>query len=359
MATFSVSNLKPLSIETKQQNDNLRPFFTQSLDLLCIAGFDGYFKHLNPMWTTRLGWTVAELVSKPFIDFVHPDDREATLAEIDRLIKGEKSICFKNRYRHRNGSYRWLRWSGWLAQGGQRYYAIAQDLTRQNRQEREIIEIADREKERLGLELHDGLCQSLAGIAALSSTLSRRLAAHADTTEFAAAAEINQLLNETIRQARDLAHNLSPIGLNIIGLQGALETLSLNVQQWFHTTCTLTCDRSFPRLDHEVEGHLFRIAQEAVNNAVKHGQADRIEMSLCVKGKEGMLSIQDNGMGMSGNSGDSKGIGLHIMSYRARLIGGILKLRQLKQSGMAVICVFALTETLEPGEDLDDACKNA
>ncbi len=343
--------IKPLPSQTEQEKDDLRPFFTQALNLLCIAGFDGYFKHLNPMWTTRLGWTVEELTSKPFLNFVHPDDREATQAEFDRLIQGGESICFENRYRHQNGSYRWLRWSGWPVLGDKRFYAIAYDFTRQNRQEREIIEIADREKERLGLELHDGLCQSLAGIAALSSALSKRLAAHADTTESAVAAEINQLLHDTIRQARDLAHGLSPIGLNIVGLQGTLETLSLNARQWFNITCTLSCDNSFPRLHREVEGHLFRIAQEAVNNAVKHGLADYVEISLCVKGKQGLLSIRDNGVGMTENPGDSNGIGLHTMYYRTRLIGGRLKVRQRKERGMAVICSFPLNETLEPDED--------
>jgi len=347
--------IKPLSQRTEQEDDNLRPFFTRALNLLCIAGFDGYFTYLNPMWTTRLGWAVEELTSKPFLDFVHPDDREATLAEFDRLIKSEDSLCFENRYRHQNGSYRWLRWTGWLAPECQQIYAIAEDITRQKRQEREILDIADLEKERLGLELHDGLCQSLAGIAALCSTLSRQLAAHANTTGATAAIEINQLLNETIHQARNLAHGLSPIGLNIVGLQGTLETLSLNAQQWFNVTCTLTCDRSFPRLHHEVEGHLFRIAQEAVNNAVKHGQAGRVEISLCVKDKEGVLGILDNGAGMSGKPGDSNGIGLHTMFYRARLIGGSLKVRQRKQHGMAVICAFPLIKTLEPDEDLDYA----
>lgn len=343
----------PTPIE--QEKYDLRPFFTLALNLLCITDFDGYFKQLNPMWTTRLGWTVEELMSKPFLDFVHPDDREATQAEFDRLINGEDSICFENRYLHQNGSYRWLRWSSWRTSAAQLLYAIAYDFTRQNRQEREIIEIADREKERLGLELHDGLCQSLAGIAALSSALSRRLAAHAGTTESAAAAEISQLLNEAIHQARDLAHGLSPIGLNIVGLQGALETLSFNTEQWFNITCTLTYDCSFPRLHHEVEGHLFRIAQEAVNNAVKHGQTERVEISLCINDKKGMMIIRDNGEGMSENPGDSNGIGLHTMFYRTRLIGGSLKVRQHKPRGMAVICVFPLTETYELLEDMDDA----
>ncbi len=115
---------------------------------------------------------------------------------------------------------------GWGVPECQQIFAIASDTSREKRQEREILEIADREKERLGLELHDGLCQNLAGIAALSSTLAKRLAAHVDTTASAAAVEIKQLLNESIRQARDLAHGLSPPGLHNIGLPGSLDHLS-------------------------------------------------------------------------------------------------------------------------------------
>jgi len=239
----------------------------------------------------------------------------------------------------------------------QSIYIIACDITGQKRQEREILEIADREKERLGLELHDGLCQNLAGIAALSSTLSKRLAAHSDTAASAAAAEIKQLLNESIHHARNLAHGLSPIGMNSIGLLGSLETLTLNVQERFRVSCTLACDLEFPRLHSEIEGHLFRIAQEAVTNAVTHGRPDCIEISLSIKGKQGLLSIRDNGVGMTENTGNSGGIGLHTMLYRARSIAGSLKVRQLRQRGMTVTCAFPITEILETPEDWDYARK--
>ena len=101
---------------------------------------------------------------------MHPDDRDATLAALGTLAEGEESVFeFENRYRHRDGSYRWLRWNARPLPGRRRIYATARDVTRQKRLEREILEIVDREKERLGRELHDGLCQTLAGIAALSS----------------------------------------------------------------------------------------------------------------------------------------------------------------------------------------------
>ena len=150
-----VEEQKLQSARVEQAKDEYTRFFDQSLDLLCIAGFDGYFKRLNPRWTTQLGWTPEELEARPFLDFIHPDDREATLAQIDARNNGADIIQFENRYRHRDGSYRWLQWDARPVPEHQRIYASARDVTRQKRLEREVLEIVDQEKERLGRELHD------------------------------------------------------------------------------------------------------------------------------------------------------------------------------------------------------------
>ncbi|MFO1206360.1 MAG: PAS domain-containing protein, partial [Burkholderiales bacterium] len=271
----------------------------QSLDLLCIAGFDGYFKRVNPAWTTDLGWSLQELRATPFIDIVHPDDREPTQAEVAKLVGGADTVCFENRYRHKNGSYHWLQWSARPVPGRQLIYATARNVDRQKQLERQIIEVADLEKERLGRELHDGLCQTLAGIAALSATLSRRLVATSDFDGSAAAARIARLLSEAIAEARDLSRGLGPIGLQGGDLAAALRGLVLNVRQQFCASCTFESEYPFPRLRHEVAAHLFRIAQEAVSNSVAHGRADRIEISLSGTEVEGLLSVRDNGVGLS------------------------------------------------------------
>jgi PAS domain S-box-containing protein len=331
-------------------------FFMQSLDLQCIAGFDGHFKRVNPAWTTDLGWSREVLQATPFLDFVHPDDRESTQAEVAKLVGGGDTVCFENRYRHQNGSYHWLQWNARPVPGRHLIYATARNVDRQKQLERQILEVADREKERLGRELHDGLCQTLAGIAALSATLSRSLVASSDFDGSAAAARIARLLSKAIGEARDLSRGLSPSGLRGGNLAVALEGLALNVLQLFRVSCTFESEGPVPRLAQEVAAHLFRIAQEAVSNAVAHGRADRIEISLGGTDGDGLLSVRDNGVGLPDEAHQGRGIGLHTMAYRARLIRGSLDVRRLVPRGTAVTCVFPLPEA--PGHTLDHAREN-
>ncbi len=171
----------------------------------------------------------------------------------------------------------------------------------------------------------------------------------------AAAAEITKLLNDSITQARDLARGLGPVGLREIGLDSALEALAHDVEQMFRTSCTLECEGLIPRLDHEVEQHLFRIAQQAVHNAVAHSRGDRIEIRLCLRDGKVLLAVRDDGVGLSEGTRDSDGIGLHTMAYRARLIGASLEVRRRTRRGTVVSCVFQLPETPGDAEDRDHA----
>ncbi|MDX1522940.1 MAG: PAS domain S-box protein, partial [Anaerolineae bacterium] len=110
-------------------------FFRLSLDLLCIAGFDGYFKELNPAWERTLGYTVVELLSRPYIEFIHPDDREATEAEAQKVRTGRETVAFENRFRRKDGSYIWLLWSSSVSIEGELFLAVAREITERKQTE--------------------------------------------------------------------------------------------------------------------------------------------------------------------------------------------------------------------------------
>lgn len=134
-------------IERKRVEVERDRFFRLSLDMFCVADFNGYFKELNPAFERILGYSVEELMAQPFVDFVHPEDREATVAETRRLLAGEHSICFENRYRLKDGSFKWLEWSAIAYPAEQRIYAAARDITERKQAEAELLkakEMADR-----------------------------------------------------------------------------------------------------------------------------------------------------------------------------------------------------------------------
>jgi len=114
-------------------------FFTLSLDMLCIAGFDGYFKRLNPSWEKTLGWTNEQLLEKPYLDFVHPEDRDATIAEAQKLAAGDHlTVSFENRYRCADGSYKWMLWNAAPLASNQLIYAAARDITLRKEAEKQL-----------------------------------------------------------------------------------------------------------------------------------------------------------------------------------------------------------------------------
>jgi len=126
-------------------------FFEVSIDMLCFLNFNGYFKRLNPAWERTLGFTRAELMSRPFIEFVHPDDRERTLRQNAEVRSGGKALGFENRYLCRDGSYKWFRWNAAPDDGNQVIYSVARDITDAKR--------AEAERERLVKELQEALAE--------------------------------------------------------------------------------------------------------------------------------------------------------------------------------------------------------
>ncbi|MFQ5927231.1 MAG: PAS domain S-box protein, partial [Terriglobia bacterium] len=138
--------------ERKRAEEELNRLFTLSLDLLCVAGFDGYFKRLNLAWEKRLGFTNQELLAKPYLEFIHPDDREATAAEARKIETGTATLSFENRYRCKDGSYRWLSWTAYPIPEQQLIYGAARDVT-ERKQAEEALQKANVQLETTNKEL--------------------------------------------------------------------------------------------------------------------------------------------------------------------------------------------------------------
>jgi PAS domain S-box-containing protein len=219
----------------------------------------------------------------------------------------------------------------------------AVDITEQKRLERQIQEISEQEKRRIGQDLHDGLGQYLTGIAFMSRLLQRKLA-EKQLPEAVEAEKIATLVNKTVFQARDLARGLCPVELENNGLHAALQDLSCTTEKLFNISCTVECDSNAGISDNNTALHLYRIAQEAINNAVKHGKARNIIVALARTGRNVTLKIEDNGIGFPKSDHKSKGIGLRVMNYRAGMIGASLSIESQRTGGTIVTCRLSLPE---------------
>jgi len=206
-----------------------------------------------------------------------------------------------------------------------------------NRLEREVAVVADREQQRMGQDMHDGLSQQIAGIAMLAGTLADQL--NADHSPFAKrTGNLVEAIEVAKKQARDLSKGLMPIEIDSQGLRVALDELAERTGKTYDIECTFENPTALPKTDNFTATHLYRIAREAVHNAVKHARAKRIWICL-TNGAYTMLTIRDNGVGLdSGQSTD--GEGLRMMRHRANLIGASLSLRNAKDGGTVVQCVL-------------------
>jgi signal transduction histidine kinase len=135
------------------------------------------------------------------------------------------------------------------------------------------------------------------------------------------------------------------VQLKAIGLMAALADFCLNTETRFGVTCRFHCEYRHPKLGADREAHLYRIAQEAVSNAISHGQSKRMEVSLAFQNGQGTLAIQDDGEGIGDRSDCHPGMGLHTMAYRARAIGGTLQLNGRSPRGTVVTCVFPVPQS--------------
>jgi signal transduction histidine kinase/GAF domain-containing protein len=206
--------------------------------------------------------------------------------------------------------------------------------------EREILDISERERRRIGEELHDSLGQQLTGIAFMTKVLEQKLA-KTSPNEVPDVAEIAKLVALATNQARGLAKGLYAMNLDAESFISSLEELARTTRDLIGVHCVFYCDKAVKVEDTSVAMHLYRIAQEAVNNAIKHGKAKKIEIGLACEKEMSVMTISNDGLDFPKEfETKGTGMGLQIMDHRADLIGGSLKIIAAKEGGTVVTCKF-------------------
>jgi len=322
-----------------------------------VDALEGRMLYISPGYEEIWGRPCEILYESPRVwyDAIHAEDRDRML-EADLNLRKRGSYDEEYRIVRPNGSIRWVRDRAFTIRNEagemRRVGGIAEDITERKLLEKEVIEINDRERSRLGRDLHDGICQQLVSIAFATDLLRRDLAAKSPG-EAAQASRITTLLDNAISQARNLSHALSPVNLAGDGLAMALRGLSGSVSKGLGVVCGADCSENVFVHDHAVAMHLYRIAQEAVQNAIKHSNPTQILIRLGQEGETIHLSISDNGTRADDETERNLAVGLSIIKFRTNMAGGRLETEKRAAGGTTISCTFQQKTTKEKLPETD------
>jgi len=224
---------------------------------------------------------------------------------------------------------------------------LRQEIEERERLERELLGIIERERQRIGQELHDSIGQQLTGISFMAQKLEKRLSHKSLTEEIPYAERIGTCVGQAAEQTRALAKGLHPVDLDRNGLVSSLQELAANTEQLFNISCLLKSERAVSISEVSVATNLYRITQEAITNAVKHGKARKIWIELVVKNGHLKLMVENDGLDFLTGRTHGKGMGLRIMQYRTEAINGSLEIRKRANGGTIVTCVLPSGEHLQ------------
>jgi PAS domain S-box-containing protein len=343
---FDISDLK----HTEKALQRERNFASAVLEtvgaLVTVLDPEGRIVQFNRACELTTGYSLEEVRGKRIWDFfLLPEEVERFKQMFSLITFDELPQDFQTHWVTRHGTQRLIAWSSTMLPGtdGTPSYIIASgiDITEREQLERALLNISAREQRRIGQDLHDGLGQHLTGIAFMAKVHEEKLA-EKQVTDAADAAKIVRLVNEAIHKTRELARGLLPVVSDAHGLMSALQLWAAEVQDLFGICCRFECETPVLIHDDGMATHLYHIAQEAVNNAIKHGHARNILIRLAAENRWGTLLITDDGVGIPEPRENAQGMGLHIMSYRAGVIGGRLEIKPNAGGGTAIHCLFPM-----------------
>ncbi len=304
------------------------------------------FVTFNRAGEELLGYDRQDLLGKNNLDLFPPEqaahfmanDREVLASAVGMLDIPEEPILTA-----RNGQ-RFLHTRKVCIRGGDgttKYLlGISEDITERKLMQNEVLQISDWEKTRIGQDLHDTLGQHLAGVTYLSQTLAKACRRQSKAETEKDMAQIAAESQRAVELVRYVARGLMPVAPGPNGLVEALGGVVQRTQQIHGVACILQADETLAVTDRQAATHLFFLAQEAVTNAVRHGQARHIVIRLARADGQVELAIQDDGVGLPVDRPAGQGLGLRIMQYRADLIGGTLAIERVESGGTRVVCRF-------------------
>lgn len=324
-----IVGLALVTTETTEQVRAERAIATQArmiesmLEGVAVINEQGVIEITNPAFDTLFGYRRGELIGRNMAQlagwpFEQPERWQQLPAKQGRSMQVE--------FDGRRADASHFAASGVLSRfevvGRNHSLLVLQDVSERKQLERAILQAVSREQYRIGNDLHDGLGQELTGIALMLRGLAGKV-----TTEYPSILPeiegITRLVNSSIESTRALARGLSPVNLERGGLSDALEGLAMHASELYNVSVSCTHRvKTIRPLSAELANHLYRIAQEAVRNAVRHGQARSIRLHLHGARAKVRLTITDDGVGMPADAVDAPGMGLKIMRYRARILGG-------------------------------------
>ena len=274
-------------------------------------------------------------------DIVHVEDQDRVKDAISKVVRGAMGFDFQCRIVRPSQKVRHVKVVGEAvaARKGRTVKIVGtlMDITERVELEQEALEAREREQRRFGRDLHDGLGQRLTALELFAQALASDVKVKAPTL-YTQAQNLTHHLREAVKEARLLSHGLSPVPLEEDGLMRALKEMADGTTSMTPFKCRFICRRPVLLKDVTAATQLYRIAQEAVNNAVKHSRGKTIRILMSYRSPRIELRVEDDGVGFTESGGDDTGMGLRVMKYRAEMIGATLEARPAPRHGLSIMC---------------------
>lgn len=340
-----ISERKRSELLLRASEEKLRAIVNTAADAIITIDQRGIIVSANPASERMLGYNEKELIGHNVNILMHSPFREEHDQYLANYLKtGEAKIIGIGREvvaRRKDGTIFPVDLAVSAVDHLGLFTGIIRDISERRKLEQHLAEVRIDEQRRLAQELHDGLGGMMTGISMLASVLQMKLR-KAGAEQVEDAAELVQLIRDTHEQLRRLSHGILPVELIRGGLTAALRDLAERSTKDGHLTCDFQCDGDVELASEDHALHLYRIAQEAVSNALRHGHPSRLNIALKAVDNRVTLVVRDNGIGFQQSPDSHGGMGLRTMSYRAKQIGAILKVEPAKGGGTIVSCIYRI-----------------